>query len=156
MFKSLPDPLWHASVLEGLATVPILEAWTSGAGLVMNFSRRFSVSYLKAFVERFRKLYQGSLDRSCRENCPSLRHILEDHTRSRPGSTVSTLDVSIHHLRLSAHLSIVFRMVCQGLGARCIYDTVEPRADTICPTNSRSSRSTVFCQPGTAFCYFRH
>ncbi|KAF9652866.1 hypothetical protein BDM02DRAFT_3153426 [Thelephora ganbajun] len=33
MFKGLPDPLWHASVLEGLATVPILEAWASGTGL---------------------------------------------------------------------------------------------------------------------------
>lgn len=33
MFKSLPDPLWHASVLEGLATVPILGAWASGVGL---------------------------------------------------------------------------------------------------------------------------
>jgi trafficking protein particle complex subunit 9 len=37
MFKSLPDPLWHASVLEGLATVPILEAWVSGSGLVIQY-----------------------------------------------------------------------------------------------------------------------
>ena len=35
MFKSLPDPLWHASVLEGLATVPILDAWANGATLVI-------------------------------------------------------------------------------------------------------------------------
>lgn len=35
MFKSLPDPLWHASVLESLATVPILDAWATGAGLVI-------------------------------------------------------------------------------------------------------------------------
>ena len=45
MFKGLPDPLWHASVLEGLATVPILEAWASGAGLVINASPRCSVSH---------------------------------------------------------------------------------------------------------------
>lgn len=45
MFKNLPDPLWHASVLEGLATVPILEAWASGTGLVMNVTRQYSVSY---------------------------------------------------------------------------------------------------------------
>jgi len=38
MFKGLPDPLWHASVLEGLATVLVLEAWASGAGLVTNTS----------------------------------------------------------------------------------------------------------------------
>lgn len=37
MFKSLPDPLWHASVLEGLATIPILEAWTSETGLVIQY-----------------------------------------------------------------------------------------------------------------------
>jgi hypothetical protein len=38
MFKSLPDPLWHASVLEGLATIPVLDAWASGTGLVINTS----------------------------------------------------------------------------------------------------------------------
>jgi len=38
MFKALPDPLWHASVLEGLATVPILDAWANGASLVTNTS----------------------------------------------------------------------------------------------------------------------
>jgi len=38
MFKALPDPLWHASVLEGLATVPILDAWANGASLVINIS----------------------------------------------------------------------------------------------------------------------
>lgn len=37
MFKNLPDPLWYASVLEGLATVPILEAWASGASLVIRY-----------------------------------------------------------------------------------------------------------------------
>lgn len=37
MFKGLPDPLWNASVLEGLATVPILEAWANGAGLVIQY-----------------------------------------------------------------------------------------------------------------------
>jgi len=36
MFKSLPDPLWQASVLEGLATIPILDAWANGASLVIN------------------------------------------------------------------------------------------------------------------------
>lgn len=45
MFKALPDPLWYASVLEGLATVPILEAWASGAGLVINTSPRYPVSH---------------------------------------------------------------------------------------------------------------
>lgn len=39
MFKSLPDPLWQASVLEGLATIPILDAWATGGGLVINTSR---------------------------------------------------------------------------------------------------------------------
>jgi len=38
MFKALPDPLWHASVLEGLATVPILDAWANGASLVFTTS----------------------------------------------------------------------------------------------------------------------
>lgn len=38
MFKGLPDPLWHASVLEGQATVPILDAWANGASLVINTS----------------------------------------------------------------------------------------------------------------------
>jgi len=32
--KSNPDPVWHASVLEGLSTVGILEAWASSGGLV--------------------------------------------------------------------------------------------------------------------------
>lgn len=47
MFKALSDPLWHASVLEGLATVPILEAWASGVGLVINISPPCSVSHEK-------------------------------------------------------------------------------------------------------------
>ena len=54
MFKGLPDPLWHASVLEGLAIVPILEAWASGVGSVINTSPPYSVSHEKTSVERFR------------------------------------------------------------------------------------------------------
>jgi hypothetical protein len=33
LFKAANDPVWYASVLEGLATIALLDAW-SGQGLV--------------------------------------------------------------------------------------------------------------------------
>jgi hypothetical protein len=33
LFKTSTDPLWHASTLEGLATLSLLDAW-SGQGFV--------------------------------------------------------------------------------------------------------------------------
>jgi hypothetical protein len=34
LFKTGQDPVWHASVLEGMATVFVLDAWSAGQGLV--------------------------------------------------------------------------------------------------------------------------
>lgn len=37
--KSPQDAVWHASALEGLATIPVLEAWSSAHGLVRVFKQ---------------------------------------------------------------------------------------------------------------------
>ena len=34
LFKSPQDAPWHASALEGLATISVIEAWVTGHGLV--------------------------------------------------------------------------------------------------------------------------
>jgi trafficking protein particle complex subunit 9 len=34
MFKNSADPVWHAAALEGLATIPVLDAWSSSQVLV--------------------------------------------------------------------------------------------------------------------------
>lgn len=34
LFKAPQDVIWHASALEGLATITVLEAWAAGQGLV--------------------------------------------------------------------------------------------------------------------------
>ncbi|KAI0062282.1 hypothetical protein BV25DRAFT_1945461 [Artomyces pyxidatus] len=38
LFKTAADNVWHASALEGLATVAVLEAWSSGQGLQASMS----------------------------------------------------------------------------------------------------------------------
>ncbi|KAI0054107.1 hypothetical protein FA95DRAFT_1591856 [Auriscalpium vulgare] len=38
LFKTMPDNVWHASALEGLATVALLESWSSGQGLQASMS----------------------------------------------------------------------------------------------------------------------
>lgn len=38
LFKTTTDSIWHASALEGLATVALLDAWSSGQGLVRIFA----------------------------------------------------------------------------------------------------------------------
>jgi len=154
MFKSIPDPLWHASVLEGLATVPILDAWASGVGLVISTSHLCSPSHEKTSVEWFHQFRQGSLDRSRGKDCASFGYILEDHTRSRPRSTVPILDVPVHYLRPSPYFPPILCLVGQRLGACCICDTTGPWADSVYPSNPCSSRSIVFRQPGAAFYYF--
>ena len=37
LFKGPPDTAWHASALEGLATIPVVEAWASTHGVVRQF-----------------------------------------------------------------------------------------------------------------------
>jgi hypothetical protein len=34
MFKYPQDAIWHASALEGMATIHVLDAWSAGHGLV--------------------------------------------------------------------------------------------------------------------------
>lgn len=34
LLKTPLDSIWHASALEGMATIPILDAWSAGHGLV--------------------------------------------------------------------------------------------------------------------------
>jgi len=34
LFKNSQDHAWHGTVLEGLATIAIIEAWSAGHGLV--------------------------------------------------------------------------------------------------------------------------
>lgn len=46
MFKLPQDAPWHASALEGLATIGVLEAWLAGHGLV---------SYLQARLQSLPK-----------------------------------------------------------------------------------------------------
>lgn len=37
LFKLPQDIAWHASALEGMATIPVLDAWAAGNGLVCHF-----------------------------------------------------------------------------------------------------------------------
>lgn len=46
MFKLPQDAPWHASALEGLATISVLEAWLTGHGLVGYFQ-----TYLKSLLK---------------------------------------------------------------------------------------------------------
>jgi len=39
LFKSPQDAPWHASALEGLATISVIEAWVTGHGLVRLMSK---------------------------------------------------------------------------------------------------------------------
>jgi hypothetical protein len=34
LFKFPQDAIWHASALEGMATIHVLDAWSAGQGLV--------------------------------------------------------------------------------------------------------------------------
>jgi hypothetical protein len=34
LFKNSQDPVWYACTLEGIATAAIIDAWSSGQGLV--------------------------------------------------------------------------------------------------------------------------
>lgn len=38
LFKTAQDPAWHASALEGMATISVLDAWSIGQGLVSHRS----------------------------------------------------------------------------------------------------------------------
>lgn len=41
LFKNPHDAPWHASALEGLATIPIVEAWASTHGVVRTLEPAF-------------------------------------------------------------------------------------------------------------------
>ena len=44
LFKSPQDAPWHASALEGLATIPVVEAWSSTHGIVRAVTNSFPLS----------------------------------------------------------------------------------------------------------------
>lgn len=72
MLKNSQDLAWHASVLEGMATLSVVEAWTAGQGLVRpilateaNYhidtcpSAKLFVFFQRTLVRRIRKTITG-------------------------------------------------------------------------------------------------
>jgi len=47
MFKFPQDAIWHASAMEGMATIHLLDAWSAGHGLVRSFVLRCAANHAK-------------------------------------------------------------------------------------------------------------
>lgn len=58
LFKSPQDAPWHASALEGLATISVIEAWITGHGLVRLIAKFVYDGYSNLLVNFLGRLFQ--------------------------------------------------------------------------------------------------
>lgn len=75
LFKSsTQDVAWHASALEGLATIPIVEAWSSTHGVVRISTQSSHRAFANRTLHRTASLTTGTLGRMSQTSSP--KHLL--------------------------------------------------------------------------------